>query len=581
MYDNPKKEVTAFHGEIKSIAVSESWAQSYLGDSVQGDMKSVLEELKKEKKKKKKSSSRHTESARLESSNEEFMKLQEELKQSTKLRSPDNRNSLYAADGKFDGDSKARLEITKKDILDEIRRKSSSRRNTHSPYRDDYGLLGSTKSSVLEELKKKSRRKKRNSVPKSMETSRRLSADDRLLRAVEPKLQVSARRHSSDDDTRRSADHSRSSFECESEDHSRSASRSNSLDLDLDVHGEGRNVPGSRSPVPSSWGASKLFHHSGSHRNEPTNDNHSRCSSDEKYKPDAPANFGEDWNDQDHSVDTEENDEKIRSPFDCFNENGSPVPPKRKDSLHMELKKKFKPPSRSRALMYKYGNYESDSRVPLHQELYTRVPQVAPRAYSRSSWTADKSTVHDELKSRYREKSGSWSYPSRSQSLVGLSSFRRTSSLLEHIHDPIRMEQGPRRISSLRSTTAGGSSYVSRMSGNKFRHLEGSDGTVATQATSDSEFGHSSAAFFIPGITGTARCLNRGDETDRTFVSDRSTSRLSTVSAESGSSSGGASGGASKMSARSSGSRSRNSARSGDKARSNLERHSKDSLPKY
>lgn len=579
MYDYPKKEVRDFHREIKSIAVNESWAQSYIGDSIQGDMRSVLDELKKEKKKKKKSSSRHTESARPGGSNDEFMKLQEELKLRTKLRSPDKQSSLYGADGKFDDDSKARLEITKKDILDEIRRKSSGRRNSHSTNLDDYGLLGSTKSSVLEELKKKSKRKKRSSFTKSTDTSRRQSADDRMLSSSEPKLRTSARRHSTDDDTRRSAEPSRSSFDCESEENSRATSRSNLSGLDFEFHG--RNVPGSRSPVPSSWGVSKIFHHSGSHRNEPTNDNHSRGSSDEKYKPDAPANDGGDWNEQDQYVDSEEQDEKIRSPFDCFNENGSPVPPERKESLHSELKTKFKAPSRSRALMYKYGNYDSESRAPLHQELHTRVPQVAPRAYSRSSWTADKSTVHDELKSRYREKSGSWSYSSRSLSLGGTTSVRRTSSLEQHIHDPIRTEQGPSRISSMRSTTTGGSSYVSRMSGNKFRYLEGTDGTVETQATSDSEFGHTSSAFFIPGITGTARCLNRGDEMDRPFVRERSTSRLSTVSGESGSSLGGASGGASKMSARSSGSRSRTSARSGDVARSDVERHSKDFLAKY
>jgi hypothetical protein len=556
MYDytkNRRAEMKDFHKELKSKVAQgqeSSWAATYLHDNAQGSMRLVLDELKKEKKKKRRSKSAVVGVGDL---NDEFMKLQEELKQRTKNRSVD-RVSLYAADGGVDGDGKARLEITKKDILDEIRKKSTNRRFSGSTPQDDYGLLGSTKSNVLDELKKRSKRKKRNSSSR-IGDSRRPSEGSRSYRSEEASYaqSTSSRSHRSDEEKR-----------------NRLAADSEIEELEsrlspFSYEKQERNIPGSRSPVPASFGMETVVHYQGLLRNVPMEKTNTRGSSDDETDSNEKSGCFEEACDE-RSSDVAV--KKIRSPFDEFYGEVSPVP-KAKESLHSELKKHFKAPSRSRSLMYKYGNYADEKRTSLHEELQTRVPRVAPRAYSRSlSLVSDKSNVHDELKSRYGEAT----YSSRLLSMrtQGKSDFKDSmrSSWSEHIRDRMRLDEGIRRPYSRGSSV--GRHDNPGTTGKKARSFDEVDNEADARTNDDSDQGTS---FFIPGITGTARCLNSADRASR----DRRTSAVSTVSGGSDNSSAGASVGAlnqsisSRRGSRSSETRSRISTRADPVATASVE----------
>lgn len=545
--NNRTADMKDFHKELKAKVAQgqeSSWAATYLQDNSHGSMRHVLDELKKEKKKK-----RRSKSVVVGPVNDEFMKLQEELKQRTKNRNVD-KLSLYAADGGVDGDGKARLEITKKDILDEIRKKSANRRSSGSKPENDYGLLGSTKSNVLDELKKRSKRKKRNSSSR-IGDSRRPSAGSRSNRSEEAShaLSTSSRSHRSDEDKRH-----RFAADSEIEDVEGRLSP-------FSYEKQERNMPGSRSPVPTNLGVETDVHYQGLLRNVPMERTNARGSSDDETDSnDKSENLEEAYDEGSRDVAVK----KIRSPFDEFYGEVSPVP-KAKESLHSELKKHFKAPSRSRSLMYKYGNYADERRASLHEELQTRVPRVAPRAYSRStSLVSDRSNVHDELKSRYGEST----YSSRLLSVraMGSNDFKdsQRSSLNDNIRDRMRIDDRLRRPYSRGSSM--GRHYNPGTTGTTTRSFDEVD-DVADER--DSDHGKS---FFIPGITGTARCLNSADRTSR----DRRTSALSTLSGGSEDSSAGASGDAMNQSigrrgSRSSETRPRISTRSDPVATANVE----------
>jgi len=173
--------------------------------------------------------------------------------------------------------------------------------------------------------------------------------------------------------------------------------------------------------------------------------------------------------------------------------------------------------SRSRSLMYKYGNYSTTELSSLPQEQQNRVAQQAPRAHVRHT---------------------------RRQSMNDFTISDSSSSLNDHTKNRMRLDDGSRRKPSRRNT--GASYYIPGITGKKPRALEDTDHTAieTQQEAPDSEFNSSASSFFIPGITGPANFFNSAERIDR--ARSLQTSTLSASSGGSDDSSGGARGGASR-----------------------------------
>jgi hypothetical protein len=500
MFDYPKPErFVNVHEEIKSKASREySWAQTILDANAQDNLSHVLYELKKEKKKKKKARQLLPKN---EDFHDEFIKLQDELKLRAKNKNIEKTSLYKSLGGGFDGESKARLEITKKDILDEIRKKSSNRRKTGKVLDDDYGLLGSTKSKVLDELKKKSKKKKRSSGV-LLSDSRRpsLTSDGQHDITFRPATPPRARNPREDN---------------------ANTPRSRSDD-DFDLFDDPRRMVDRRSPK---WDDSRFGNESYQkdflHNESDLEDVSESCGRKDDFSESLGYRKGSIGISYGTAQDNPQTS-RVRCPYDNY---ASPIPQNVKESLHSELKKvslhselkrQFKAPSRSRSLMYKYGNYDdsslSESRSSLHEELQTRVSRVPPRIYSSSSLGIDKSIIHDELKSRY--------IASRSMSLSKAAYVKRSSSSLnDHIRERKRLDGSRRGI--LDKSKSGGY-YIPGITTNKSRFWEETDETVETQETSDTEHDASASRYFIPGITGIARCLDRSDPLDSSHSDRRS-----------------------------------------------------------
>lgn len=581
---------------------SSSWAATYLQQE-EGPMSHVIDELKKKntgRRKKKKSSSRHHAKDEYREVNQEVMKMQEELKQRIKKRRPEVLNdplmaSLYGDNGEVKTDRKARLDNTKQSILDEIRRKStrrSKKKSSSSSHDDDYGLLGSTKSNVLEELKKRSKKKKRKpsrtgavSVSGESQFSRTSHStdggsfddDDAYLENAEGGSTYS-----------RSARHDEEGSRESSSRRSSTNNNNNNSSATRSARGGG---DGRRSPAPSSSAR-------GSEIMEDLGLGESRS---DLIVP------GVDGHDYDYEVPNDDGYEKGKSRF--FQDEDAPAPSrirkaylldqydygnsnaasqsKTKDFLHSELKKRFKSPSRSRTLMYKYGNYSKDDapngddadpnrqrRSSLHQELQSRTAsrrsprrsntfpshgsnddnsdedefnprddqrrsslhqELQSRTASRRSPTrynyrgsessSRKSHLHKELKSRREPRTSSEEGESYRQSAGDriaaskTTSSRRSSnndsdgnsSLNDHIRKPVQRitsDEGGAAPRDRPRRGTGGSYYIPGITARPK-----TDDTVETEETTDDEFGNTTrsstaSSFFIPGINGTARCLN-------------------------------------------------------------------------
>jgi hypothetical protein len=718
------EEEEQYHKELKkratsaSTATAASWAATYLNqDNEGGSMNNVLEELKKEtsssRKKKKKSSSHrnlhgntstntNTKQDEYSQVNDEVMKMQQELKQRIRKRNPVEiaaatttttkiplgTPSLYNDDGDVKSDRRARLESTKKSILNEIRRKSTRRtsisKNKSSSsaaanHDHDYGLLGSTKSNVLEELKKRSKKKKRKpsrmtaasgaaceSFMYSRSTDGTGSYDDDEFDDPEGAASTcsrsSSRQQSHHPDAAATASKSGSTYSRsarQQQHHDEEGSRGSSSRRDSNNNnnaGSGNNSRSGRTPPinsSSSWGMDHLVSQTESlallvpdiddDANEydcevQDDDGYSRASSNTNksrfFQNEEPPFVS-------RGATTTNNKSYLLQQYDYGN--SSAAHSKTKDFLHSELKKRVKSPSRSRSLMYKYGNYSRDGgddnnnednphesrRSSLHQELEkktasrrrnspkctTSMPsqytdytehdeerrsslhkELQTRAASRRSSKyrsahddhsdndsqIRRSSLHQELQSR----TASLRSPKRSTMPPSYSGAGRDAT--SNLHSEIKSrrvtephktssfisnerEYQPRRGSNYRAARSRASfsdnindsdgksslndqirNRVQRVAGDNARPRRGSSyyipgitsrpssnhktaNTVETEATSDDEFAATSkSTFFIPGINGTARCLN--DEKGNTSRPRRRTS--TTMSASSGSSVG-------------------------------------------
>lgn len=469
------------------IVSSASWAASSLSQPNDNSMGNVLDELKTKSKRRKK---RSHNSSRGASAKAEVQRLQEELQERIHSKSV----SLYSADGAVSGDRKASLDVTKKSILDEIRRKSGRRKKSagrHSS--DDYGLLGSTKSNVLDELKKNSKKKKRRNKGSP---------------------------RSADDGTE-----------------------------------EGRVRPGSRSPIPSSSERERIMHE--------FEENDTSLSQFEENER-ALSRFEDRDRDKDRSKSHREDFDRSMARFDDdrFEQVNSSLSHLRteegprnddfaarapaKNTLHSELKKRFKSPSRSRSLMYKYSNYRHDrgeqeeddddasqpQRAFLHEELQSRVQRTAPRYSRYSSGSDTRSSIHDELKSRL---SSDRRYSTRSPSNLD-SAFNKERNRQLDEGGSRHSTGGGSRGSGGGSRGSGGNSRPASAGGfyipgitAKARTLESNiEDDVQTQDTHDETVSTTaSSSFFIPGINGTARCLNGSRSTT---TASRRASAFSTTS---------------------------------------------------
>jgi hypothetical protein len=482
--------MTAFHRELREKTETASWAENYLyGRHEETPMQSVLDELKRSSKRKKKKSSRHADPEGPSEASHEVTRLHHELQERIKKKKEEPQESLYGADGAVNSTGKARLDDTKKSVMEELRKKSTNRRSSNErSSAEDRPTLEDAKKSIMEELQRNASRRRSNELSSSSDHGLLGDTTDSMLDELKKKSKKKKRRPSN-----------------------RSATSNDSDRSDEKAKAERIRRTKSLSPVPSSWDEEAEREESSGFRNVDLRE-YDRKQAERSY------------------YSKEEEDEGQKEEIQDGNEstpvNYGPSDHASKEFLHSELRRHFRSPARSRSLMYKYGNYQEDAeRKSLHSELRRKVSLTSPRYSRYSARAGDKSSLHDELKFRLRESHNIIS-PS---SGVGSndSSVKSSLSLNDHLKERLRQDEVAMRRAT-RKTSVGSGSYASsgsyyipgitgkaRSCEDESHHTEDTTEETPDSANvmeEDEDQDRPAPSFFIPGITGTARCLN----TDRT-----------------------------------------------------------------